>query len=84
MQKLHGIHAIMGPKEAKTPFFGREKKAKKATNISGRQNHGVGEWQEKKTIPKKIVLSGEKPIKDLLNNFLNRRYIFCGSELFCN
>ena len=32
----------MGPKEAKTPFFGMEKKAEKAINISGRQNHGWG------------------------------------------
>ena len=53
----------MGPKEAKTPFFGMEKKAEKATNISGRQNHGVGEWQGKKTIPREIALSREKSIK---------------------
>lgn len=38
----------------------------------------------KKTIPREIVFSGEKPIKDQINNYQNRRYIFYESELFCN
>ena len=31
---------LMGPKESETLSFGMEKKVEKATNISGRQNHG--------------------------------------------
>ena len=74
---------LMGPKESENLSFGREKKSENCHVYFRSSKPWVGEWQ-KKTIPGEIVFSGEKPIKDLLNNFRNRRYTFYESEPFCN